>query len=58
MVCGSGRDFLRNGDPPGKSLWGCAETWLRMQVAYDLAQAEKRVGKIKVRRVNDALIST
>jgi plasmid maintenance system antidote protein VapI len=41
-----------------KAFGGGAETWLRMLVAYDLAQAEKRVGKIKVRRVNDALIST
>jgi addiction module HigA family antidote len=26
------------------------ETWLRMQVAYDLAQARRDEGKIKVRR--------
>ena len=34
-----------------------AETWLRMQAAYDLTQVEKHVGKIKVRRVKDALAS-
>jgi hypothetical protein len=28
-----------------------------MQAAYDLAQVEKHVGKIKVRRVKDVLIS-
>lgn len=39
-----------------KAFGGGAETWLRMQAAYDLAQAEKRTGKIKVRRVKDALI--
>lgn len=38
-----------------KAFGGGAETWLRMQVAYDLAQAEKRAGKIKVRRVTHVL---
>lgn len=36
-----------------KAFGGGAETWLRMQAAYDLAQVEKRVGKIKVRRVKE-----
>jgi len=40
-----------------KAFGGGAETWLRMQAAYDLAQAEKYEGKIKVRRVKDTLIS-
>lgn len=40
-----------------KAFGGGAETWLRMQAAYDLAQAEKHTGKIKVRRVKDTLIS-
>jgi antitoxin HigA-1 len=40
-----------------KAFGGGAETWLRMQVTHDLAQAEKRSGKIKVRRVKDALVS-
>lgn len=40
-----------------KAFGGGAETWLRMQAAYDLAQAEKRADKIKVRRIKDALIS-
>jgi antitoxin HigA-1 len=39
-----------------KAFGGGAETWLRMQAAYDLAQAEKTVGKIKVRRVKDAVV--
>ena len=41
-----------------KAFGGGAETWLRMHAAYDLAQAEKHTGKIKVRRVKDALILT
>jgi addiction module HigA family antidote len=40
-----------------KAFGGGAETWLRMQAAFDLAQVEKRAGKIKVRRVKDTLIS-
>jgi addiction module HigA family antidote len=40
-----------------KAFGGGAETWLRMQAVYDLARAEKHAGKIKVRRVKDALIS-
>jgi addiction module HigA family antidote len=39
-----------------KAFGGGAETWLRIQVAYDLAQAEKRTEKIKVRSVKDLLI--
>lgn len=39
-----------------KAFGGGAETWLRMQAAYDLAQAEKQAGKIKVRRVKDTLL--
>jgi len=31
-----------------------AETWLRMQLAYDLAQARKKEGRIKVRRFEPA----
>ncbi|MDH4155562.1 MAG: HigA family addiction module antitoxin [Nitrospira sp.] len=38
-----------------RAFGGGAETWLRMQAAYDLAQAEKRAGKIKVRRVTHIL---
>lgn len=38
-----------------KAFGGGAETWLRMQAAYDLAQVEKRAGKIKIRRVTSAL---
>jgi len=39
-----------------KAFGGGAEIWLRMQAAYDLAQAQKHTGKIKVRRVKDLLI--
>ena len=38
-----------------KAFGGGAETWLRRQAAYDLAQAEKQAGKIKVRRVNGTM---
>lgn len=34
-----------------KAFGGGAETWLRLQAAYDLAQAEKAADKIKVRRI-------
>ncbi|MEX5216036.1 MAG: HigA family addiction module antitoxin [Nitrospiraceae bacterium] len=40
-----------------KAFGGGAETWLRMQAGYDLAQAEKRAGTIKVRRVKASLVS-
>jgi antitoxin HigA-1 len=33
-----------------KAFGSSPETWLRMQVAYDLAQARKVAAKIKVRR--------
>jgi addiction module HigA family antidote len=33
-----------------KAFGSTAETWLRMQVAYDLAAARKQESKIKVRR--------
>lgn len=38
-----------------KAFAGGAETWLRMQAAYDLAQMEKKAGKIKVKRVAEEL---
>ena len=34
-----------------KAFGGGAETWLRLQAAYDLAQAERRAEKMKVRRL-------
>lgn len=34
-----------------KAFGGGAETWLKLQVKYDLAQVMKRAGSIKVRRV-------
>jgi addiction module HigA family antidote len=33
-----------------KAFGGAEETWLRMQLAYDLAAARKNENKIKVRR--------
>jgi addiction module HigA family antidote len=33
-----------------KAFCSTAETWLRMQLAYDLARARKEEGKIKVQR--------
>ena len=33
-----------------KAFGSTAETWVRMQAAYDLAQARKEESKIKVRR--------
>ncbi|HVI06657.1 MAG TPA: HigA family addiction module antitoxin [Candidatus Binatia bacterium] len=35
-----------------KAFGSTAETWLRMQVAYDLAQARKQESKIKVQRMH------
>ncbi len=40
-----------------KAFGGGAETWLRMQAAYDLTQVEKHLGRITVQRVKDALSS-
>jgi len=34
-----------------KAFGGGAETWLRLQIAYDLAQARQHEGEIKVKRV-------
>ena len=34
-----------------KAFGGGAETWLRLQAAYDLAQAKKRASQIKVERI-------
>ena len=34
-----------------KAFGGGAETWLRLQTAYDLAQAMKGADKIKVARI-------
>jgi len=37
-----------------KAFGGGAATWLRLQAAYDLAQAMKRADKIEVERVSPA----
>src|SRR3989304_4496454 len=36
-----------------KAFGGGAETWFRLQAAYDLAQAMKRAGRIQVGRLTD-----
>jgi plasmid maintenance system antidote protein VapI len=35
-----------------KALWPQCETWLRLQVAYDLAQTRLHKGQIKVKPVS------
>ena len=35
-----------------KAFGGGADTWYRLQAAYDLAQAMKRAGRIKVERLS------
>jgi len=37
-----------------KAFGGGAETWLRLQTAYDLAQAMKHADQIKVERLHPA----
>jgi len=37
-----------------KAFGGGAETWFRLQAAYDLAQAMKRASRINVRRLTQA----
>jgi addiction module HigA family antidote len=37
-----------------KAFGGGADTWLRLQAAYDLAQAMKRANDIKVERITRA----
>lgn len=38
-----------------KAGWGTADTWLRMQMQFDLWQARKRAGKFKVKRFEEAI---
>jgi antitoxin HigA-1 len=40
-----------------KAFGGGAETWLRLQASYDLAQMEKKARTIKVKRVTETLVS-
>lgn len=37
-----------------KAFGGGADTWLRLQATYDLAQAMKHAGKIRVERIRRA----
>jgi addiction module HigA family antidote len=57
LVNGSASISAEMAIQPEKAFGTEAETWLRMQVSHDLAQAEKRAGKIKVRGIKDALVS-
>ncbi len=36
-----------------KAMGGAADFWLRMQSAYDLAQARKEQGKVSIRRFGE-----
>ena len=38
-----------------KAFGGSAETWYRLQSAYDLAQAMKKAGRINVERISAAV---
>lgn len=38
-----------------KAGWGTADTWLRMQMQFDLWQARKKAGKLKVKRFKEAI---
>ncbi len=38
-----------------KAFGGGAETWYRLQAAYDMAQAMRRTNEIKVERIASAL---
>jgi addiction module HigA family antidote len=35
-----------------KAFGGMAETWLKLQLAYDLAQARRSIGKLRVRQIH------
>lgn len=39
---------------PEKAGWGTADTWLRMQMQFDLWQARKKAEKLKVKRFEKA----
>ena len=38
-----------------KAGWGTADTWLRLQMQFDLWQARKKAGKLKVKRFEEAV---
>ena len=40
-----------------KAFGSGTETWMRLQVAYDLAQMKKKARTIKVRRRTESLLS-
>ena len=37
-----------------KAFGGGADTWYRLQAAYDLAQAKKKAGRIRIKRIASA----
>ena len=51
LVNGKAAIFPEMAIPPDKAFGGGAETWLRLQAAYDLAQAEKYAQQIKFSRI-------
>ena len=40
-----------------KAGWSSADHWIRMQAAYDLAQARERADEIKVKRIERGPVS-
>ena len=38
-----------------KAGWGTADTWLRMQMQFDLWHARKKAGTLKVKRFEEAV---
>lgn len=38
-----------------KAGWGTADTWLRIQMQFDLWQARKKAGKLKVKRFEETV---
>ena len=40
-----------------KAFGGGADTWFRMQAAYDLAQAMKKADRIKIERITDERVA-
>ncbi len=36
-----------------KAGWGTADAWLRMQMQYDLCEARKKAGRLKVKRFEE-----
>ena len=48
-------EWLNTLKPVAIQGWGTADTWLRMQMQFDLWQARKKAGKLKVKRFEEAV---